>query len=53
MNSRSWPILRFYLSKNPDFKILVAFKILSFQNPEFKILAVQNVDFKILTDYKI
>ena len=48
MNSRSWPISRFWVFQNPEFKIMADFKILGFQHPEFKILAFQNPKLKIL-----
>ena len=39
--------------QNPEFKILVFFKMLAPQNREFKILAFQNPEFKIFADFKI
>ena len=39
--------------QDPEFKILVDFKILAVKNPKFKIVAFQNPEFKILADFKI
>ena len=39
--------------QNPEFKILVDFKILAFKNPKFKILVFQNHEFKIFAHFKV